>query len=137
MLYAYFEGLCKQYRETLSGFKLTRPFFKPSLAVPNEQSVPPIREKWYYPADIANDLKDVDLPQRIKEEVYACAWEYARCVIPQYTNWNRYVAFMRVIVIGIVAECKGDLVQVSLDDNLLGYNLTALLDELFQGTTEQ
>ncbi|KAI4629606.1 uncharacterized protein J4E87_002792 [Alternaria ethzedia] len=136
MLYAYFEGLCKQYRETLSGFKLTRPFFKPSLAVPNEQSVPPIREKWYYPADIANDLKDFDLPQRIKEEVYACAWEYARCVIPQYTNWNRYVAFMRVIVIGIVAECKGDLVQVSLGDNLLGYNLTALLDELFQGTTE-
>ena len=72
MLYAYFEGLCKQYRETLSvcsfrtvdttpldtrhlistiltsyqGFKLTRPFFKPSLAVPNKQSVPPIREKW-------------------------------------------------------------------------------------------
>ncbi|KAI4713280.1 hypothetical protein J4E89_002259 [Alternaria sp. Ai002NY15] len=90
-----------------------------------------------YPADIANDLKDFDLPQRIKEEVYACAWEYARCVIPQYTNWNRYVAFMRVIVIGIVAECKGDLVQVSLGDNLLGYNLTALLDELFQGTTEQ
>jgi len=182
-LYAYFEGLCKQYRETLSvcffrtvdstpldtrhsmstiltsyqGFKLIRPFFKPSFAVPNEQSVPPIRENWCkispphvqyarrvlilqsvdYPADIANDLKDFDLPRRIKEEVYACAWEYARCVIPQYTNWNRYVAFMRVIVIGIVAECKGDLVQVSLGDNLLGYNLTALLDELFQGTTEQ
>jgi hypothetical protein len=58
-------------------------------------------------------------------------------VIPQYTNWSRYVAFMRVIVIGIVAECKGELVEVALGDSLLGYNLTALLMDLFQGTPGQ
>ncbi|KAI2488276.1 hypothetical protein Ptr902_02409 [Pyrenophora tritici-repentis] len=99
-----------------------------------EQSVPIVKEKWYYPTDIANDLEHIDLPQRVKEEVYACAWEYTRCVIPQYTNWKRYIAFMRIIVIGIIAEYNGELVRVAETDTLLGYNLTAVLADLFQGT---
>lgn len=51
--------------------------------------------QWYYPNDIANDLQGINLPPAVKAEVFACAWEYARSVIPQYTNWGRYVAFMR------------------------------------------
>jgi hypothetical protein len=69
--------------------------------------------------------------------VYACAWEYTRCVIPQYTNWDRYVTFMRTIVIGIIAEYKGDLIEVAVTDNLLGYNLTNVLADLFEGTPGQ
>ena len=60
-----------------------------------------------------------------------------RCVIPQYTNWGRYVAFMRVIFIGIIAECKGDLMEVTVTDNFLGQDLTAILADLFQGTPGQ
>jgi len=55
-------------------------------------------------------------------------------VIPQYTNWNRYVAFMRIIIMGIIAEFKGDLVDVVNSDQILGYSLDGTLAELFEGT---
>jgi hypothetical protein len=73
---------------------------------------PRVRDSWYYPPDIAHDLDGIDLPEHVKGEVLATAWEYTRTVIPHYTNWNRYVAFMRIIVMGIIAEFKGDLVSV-------------------------
>jgi hypothetical protein len=44
---------------------------------------------------------------------------------------------MRVIIIGIIAECKGDLTEVALTDNFLGQTLTAILADLFQGTPGQ
>lgn len=99
-----------------------------------EQTMPTVRDRWYYPPDIADDLQDVDLPKAVKEEVLACAWEYTRCVIPQYTNWSRYIAFMRIIVMGIIAEFRGSLVDVTAGDNYLGYDLSATLDALFKGT---
>lgn len=73
---------------------------------------PRVRDTWYYPPDIAHDLDGIDLPEHVKGEVLATAWEYTRTVIPHYTNWKRYVAFMRIIVMGIIAEFKGDLVRV-------------------------
>jgi len=94
-----------------------------------------IRDAWYYPPDIAHDLDDLEgLSDALKQEAYACAWEYTRCVIPQYTNWNRYVAFMRIIIMGIIAEFKGDLVDVVNSDQILGYSLDGTLAELFEGT---
>jgi len=96
-----------------------------------------VQEHWYYPADIANDLGDVDLPSRVKEEMFATAWEYSRSVISQYTNWTRYVAFMRIIIIGTIAEFRGKLVNVADNDNILGYNLQEVLDILFEGTPGQ
>lgn len=89
---------------------------------------------WYYPPDLANDLKPVDLPGKVKDEIFACAWEYSRCVIPQYTNWIRYVAFMRIIVMGIVAEFAGPMVDVTAGDDILGYDLGSVLATLFKGT---
>ncbi|KAK1975069.1 BcABA3 [Colletotrichum cereale] len=91
-------------------------------------------DTFYYPSEIANDLKDVDIPERLKAETFACAWEYTRCVIPQYTNWPRYVAFMRIIVMGIIAEFKGSLVDVTAGDDILGYSLDSTLAALFEGT---
>ena len=79
-----------------------------------------VQEQWYYPAEIANDLEGVALPSRVKEEIFATAWEYSRSVIPQYTNWSRYVAFMRIIIIGTVAEFRGELVNVIDNDEILG-----------------
>ena len=96
-----------------------------------------VRNKWYYPLDIADDLKDVPLPESVKGETLACAWEYTRCVVPQYTNWSRYVAFMRTIVIGIIAEFRGSMVDVAAGDTMLGYDLGQVLDDLFLGTAAQ
>ncbi|USP82187.1 hypothetical protein yc1106_09461 [Curvularia clavata] len=93
-----------------------------------------VKERWYYPSDIEKDLKDVDIPFRAKEAVFATAWEYTRCVIPEYTNWSRYVAFMRIMIIGIIAEFRGSLIDVINDDTLLGYSLTKVLNTLCGGT---
>ncbi|KAJ6489436.1 hypothetical protein DFH09DRAFT_1377516 [Mycena vulgaris] len=92
------------------------------------------RDTWYYPPEIADDLKGVDLADEVKAEILACAWEYTRCVIPHYTNWDRYIAFARVTVVGIVAEFKGSLVEVMKGDNILGYSLSGILTTLFRGT---
>lgn len=87
---------------------------------------------WHYPDEIANDLQHIDLPPAVKAEVLACAWEYSRCVIPQYTNWKRYVAFMRIMIIGTIAEFRGALFDMtSNDDEVLGYDLDQVLDDLF------
>ena len=93
-----------------------------------------IQNKWFYPSDIAHDLDDVDLPTEVKVEILACAWEYTRCVIPQYSNWKRYVAFMRLITIGVISEFRGDLVDVVTGPRVLGYNLDTLLHDLFHDT---
>ncbi|KAJ6597651.1 hypothetical protein DFH09DRAFT_1132373 [Mycena vulgaris] len=91
------------------------------------------RDAWYYPPEIADDLKGVNLVDEVKAEILTCAWEYTRCVIPHYTNWERYI-FARVTVVGIVAEFKGSLVEVMKGDNILGYSLSGILTTLFRGT---
>ncbi|KAF2769015.1 hypothetical protein EJ03DRAFT_343627 [Teratosphaeria nubilosa] len=73
--------------------------------------------------------------QSVKQEALACAWEYTRCIIPQNTNWSRYVAFMRTVIIGIIAEFRGNMVDVAAGDALLGYDLSQVLDDLFLGTS--
>ncbi|OJI80076.1 hypothetical protein ASPTUDRAFT_33014 [Aspergillus tubingensis CBS 134.48] len=93
-----------------------------------------IQNEWYYPDDIAHDLDGIDLPKNTKDEVLACAWEYSRSVIPQYTNWERYIAFMRIIIIGVIAEFQGSIVDVTAGPKVLNYDLDEVLDELFYGT---
>ncbi|KAJ7442388.1 hypothetical protein B0H11DRAFT_2348206 [Mycena galericulata] len=83
---------------------------------------------------IADDLNDVDFSEEAKAEILACAWEYTRCVIPHYTNWERYIAFARTTVMGIAAEFKGSMVDVMAGDRILGYSLSGVLATLFEGT---
>ncbi|KAJ7113828.1 hypothetical protein C8R44DRAFT_630564 [Mycena epipterygia] len=92
------------------------------------------RDTWYYPPDIADDLKDVDLPDEVKAEILACSFEFTRCVIPVYSNWDRYLAWMRLMTIATVVEFKGDLVDVMAGDNILGHSLSGTLSALFEGT---
>jgi hypothetical protein len=92
------------------------------------------RDTWFYPGDLEDDLENTGLPDGIIAETLACAWEYTRCVIPAYTNWDRYIAFTRIVVIGIIAEFRGFMVDVAASDNLLGYDLDELIDTLFAGT---
>jgi hypothetical protein len=93
------------------------------------------RDTWIYPRELANDLDGIaSLSKQLKQETYTCAWEYARCVIPEFTNWDRYLAFARIIIIGIVAEFNGTLVDVSTSDLVLGYDLSELFATIFGGT---
>ena len=127
-------GICYHWWYADSGNN-GKPFKAP--AVEEAVATPAVGDRWYYPPELANDLQDVNIPEAVKEEVFACAWEYTRCVIPQYTNWPRYVAFMRIIVMGIIAEFRGSLVDVAAGDDILGYDLGATLDALFLGTPGQ
>ena len=58
-------------------------------------------------------------------------------MIPTYTNKGRYIAFMRIIIIGTIAEFRGNLVDIAAGDDVLGHNLTAVLADLFKGTIVQ
>jgi len=89
---------------------------------------------WYYPPDIANDMQSVPLPRSVVEETLACSWEYTRSIIPHFTNWPRYIAFCRIICMGILAEVHGHLVDIMKSDEALGYNVQEQLDILFHGT---
>lgn len=89
------------------------------------------RDKWYYPQEFEGDLKDVTLPKEIIDEILNTAWEYARTVIPHYTNKTRYFATVRFLVILTVVEFRGDLVDVATSDQVLGYNIEELLETIF------
>lgn len=84
----------------------------PKQNVQDQAAKKPSRPKdnWYYWEDVAHDLDGINLPQSVKDEILACSLEYTRTVIPHWTNRGRYVAFMRIIIMGIIAEFKGDLV---------------------------
>ncbi|KAF4554383.1 Hypothetical protein D9617_4g001370 [Elsinoe fawcettii] len=103
---------------------------------PSPKSLPALgRELYFYPPEIAHDLDHVSLPSSIKAQTLACAWEYTRCVIPSHTNKRRYLAFMRSIIIGIIAEVRGDMIDVTAQPpSVLGYDLDGILEDLFAGT---
>jgi hypothetical protein len=104
---------------------------------PSTEMLTAIRQpRWFYPSYLSNDLSTVNLTRAEKDEVLTCAFEYARSVIP-YThrsNQTRYLAFMRTIIIGTVAEFRGDLVDVTAGNHILGYDLNNVLDDLFGAT---
>lgn len=90
---------------------------------------------WLYPKEFDHELQDVaELRAETTAQVRAVAWEYTRSVIPTYTNWTRYLAFTRVIIVGTVAEFHGALVDIAGTGPVLGYDLDALFDVLFAGT---
>jgi hypothetical protein len=90
---------------------------------------------WFFPAELRQGLEIPDLPEEIIEESLACAWEYSRCVIPQWTNWDRFLAFNRTIVIAVIAEFRGDLIPQDSSKDIVGYNLEKLLTTLFGETS--
>jgi hypothetical protein len=93
------------------------------------------QDSWYYAPEIADDLKDVHyLPEDVKVELLATAWESVRSIVPSFTNWKRLLAFTRLFIIAYFTEFHGKTVDVLVSDNVLGYSVSGLLDTLFQGT---
>jgi len=99
---------------------------------PNHSTRP--AEIWLYPKELENDLQGIPLPAETITQTLAMAWEYTRSVIPSYTNRSRYLAFCRVVAVGVVAEFRGSLVDISSSDVVLGHDLSQLFDLLFSGT---
>ncbi|MFD8087600.1 hypothetical protein ACFV4F_38600 [Kitasatospora sp. NPDC059722] len=55
-------------------------------------------------------------------------------MVPEFTSWERYVALVRIIAIGIVAEFHGDGIDAAAEDRVLGYDLDGLLESVFGGS---
>lgn len=91
-------------------------------------------DRWFFLEELRHGLETFDLLERIIEEILACAWEYSRCVIPECTNWDRYLAFNRTIIIAIIAEFRGDLIPEDGSNDVIGYDLEELLSTLFGET---
>ncbi|KAF7337041.1 Aba 3 protein [Mycena venus] len=90
---------------------------QPPAETPTPCPAPRERDTWYYPPELADDLKDIPLPPKTN------------------TNWERYLAFTRLAIISILCELDGktvDLVATG-SDNVLGYSISNLLATLFQG----
>ncbi|KAK3388047.1 BcABA3 [Podospora didyma] len=95
------------------------------------------KDLWFFPNELQNDLQGVSLLPNVIAEVIACAWEYVRCVIPQYTNRPRYIAFCRIIIIGVIAEFRGSLVDItSPSPIILGYDLDSLLSIVYGSSSQ-
>lgn len=94
-------------------------------------------QKWHFPTELSDDLQDVHLPKETKREILACAYQYARCVIPDYTNWDRYIAFVRLVVVAAIAEFRGDLIDILSSNTVIGYNIDEFLSTLFKETPYQ
>lgn len=90
-----------------------------------------------YPDEIKNDLDAVDLPQSIINEILTCAYQYTRCVIPNYCNRRRYFAFMRAVIIATIAEFRGELIDITTGDHVLGHSVEKLVEDLFENTGVQ
>lgn len=91
-------------------------------------------DRWSYPIELRGDLEGAGLTADQIDETLACAWEYVRSVIPQFTNWERYLAHVRLVVLAVVAEYRGDLIETVSDGPILGYDVDDLLGILFGGT---
>ncbi|KAG9249734.1 uncharacterized protein F5Z01DRAFT_668409 [Emericellopsis atlantica] len=91
---------------------------------------------WFYPEQLRDGLEVPDLSEETIQEALACAYEYARSVIPEWKDNAKYMAFTKTIVIAVVAEFRGDLVPQDGSSIVLGYDLEGLLDSLFGSDTE-
>ncbi|MFE9428288.1 hypothetical protein ACFYNO_35655 [Kitasatospora sp. NPDC006697] len=89
------------------------------------------RDSWFYPSVMQADMTECGLQPGRRAETLTHTWEYNRCVVPEFRNWERYVALARLGAVAIVAEVFGDLVDVLSDRPILGYDIDGLLDELF------
>jgi hypothetical protein len=99
-----------------------------SAAVADDQ------DTWLHHKIFASDLLRIPgLGPSAREEVLTIAWEYSRVIIPQYTNWTRFSCWVCFIIIGVLAEYEGDVVDIAQSDKVPGYDLGELLETMLQG----
>lgn len=91
----------------------------------------PWTDQWYYPDEISEGFEAFELSKKVVDETLATAWEYARSVIPTFTDWEKYIAFVKTIVIAVVAEFRGDLIPEAGASRILGFDLDGILRTLF------
>ncbi|KAK6500080.1 hypothetical protein TWF481_010438 [Arthrobotrys musiformis] len=102
---------------------------------PADSAVTLKKSRWFYPEELKNDLANfTGLSEEVKAELINTGWEYIRCVIPAWSNWDRYIAFARILISQFACEFRGDLFRPEETDDVLGYNLQTQIDIVFGGT---
>jgi hypothetical protein len=91
-------------------------------------------DNWFYPKELENEFRSSGLPAEQIPELLATAWEYDRCTVPEFTNWERYMALARLCAIGTMAEYNAAYVDLFSGDRVLGYDIDEQLDILFGGS---
>ncbi|KAK4444024.1 hypothetical protein QBC34DRAFT_475985 [Podospora aff. communis PSN243] len=106
---------------------------KPPKIISGSAAVAGEKDTWLYHKFFENDLLNVPgLTPSAREEVLTTAWEYSRVIIPHYTNFTRFACWVRFMIICIIAEYEGDVVDIAQGDKVLGYDLGELLDTMLQ-----
>ncbi|KAJ7798284.1 hypothetical protein B0H14DRAFT_3545356, partial [Mycena olivaceomarginata] len=105
------------------------------MVSPTQLLAPNTLKQLVLPSQIAEGLKAPDIPQRLVDEALACAWESVTRHNPALDQLGPLRGLKPLILIMVVAEFKGELVQVQRGDDILGYNVQELLDTLFRGTS--
>ena len=81
-----------------------------------------------------NDLVGIPgLTEAARQEVLTTAWEYSRVIIPQYSNWERFSCWVRFMIIGILAEYEGGVLDIAVSGKQLGYDVEELLRTMLRG----
>lgn len=105
-----------------------------SIHIASPQTGSVTYEDWFYPDELNTDLTPFGIPQGEIPEIIGHAWELTRCVVPEFKNWDRYLALVRLGVIAYVADYAGTALDV-IEDGWVGYSLDEQLDILFGGSS--
>ena len=109
------------------------PSLKPAKKIDGSETVAGDNDTWIWHKDFDNDLVGIPgLTEATRQEVLTTAWEYSRVIIPQYSNWERFSCWVRFMIIGILAEYEGSVLDIAMSDKQLGYNVEELFDTMLR-----
>ncbi|KAK1834555.1 hypothetical protein QBC39DRAFT_397193 [Podospora conica] len=106
---------------------------KPVKKIEGSVAVAGDKDTWIWHKDFDNDLVGIPgLTESARQEVLTAAWEYARITVPHYTNWERFSCWVRFLIIGILAEYEGSVLDIAMSDKQLGYDVEELLNTMLR-----
>ncbi|MEU1984096.1 hypothetical protein [Nocardia sp. NPDC019395] len=91
-------------------------------------------DKWFYPDELEIDLEPYGVQREKIAEIVTQSWELNRCIVPEFSNWDRYMALTRLGVIAYVADYIGRAIDVVDDGPWIGYDIEREFDILFGGS---
>ena len=80
-------------------------------------------DKWFYPDELEIHLEPYGVQREKIAEIITQSWELNRCIVPEFSNWDRYMALTRLGVIAYVADYTGRAIDVVDDGPWIGYDI--------------
>ncbi|MCC2280660.1 hypothetical protein LKL35_35450 [Streptomyces sp. ET3-23] len=93
-------------------------------------------DRWFLPDELSKNLEDKypGLSRDEAAEVLSAGWEFMRCLVPEFTSWERYLAMTRLLTINLVAEFRASAGDIAFGDLVCGYDIEELLGVVFGDT---